>query len=142
MVSRPALAPSTALLESGSRFAALAAALCGLHCALTPLVVVLLPTLALSENVERALLVGTAGIGALILLAGPARNRPAILATFTVGACVWAASLAGFLEPVPENLTSAAGSLILAAALIAGARICRSGDCEVCESDRVGEPAP
>lgn len=135
MLSRPMPAPPTALLENGSRLTALAATLCGVHCALTPLLVVVLPALALPEAVERWLLVGAVGFGALILVAGPARSRPAILATFALGSLVWAASLGGVLEPIPENLSSATGSLILAGALMAGARICRVGDCEVCQGD-------
>jgi hypothetical protein len=104
--------------------------------------VVLLPALALSEGVERFLLVGTAGIGALILLAGPARDRPGILITFAVGVSVWVASLAGLLEPVPENLASSTGSLVLAGALVAGARICRTGDCELCVEGEGGPVEP
>lgn len=127
-----ALPPSASALGTGSRIAGFAAALCGVHCALTPLLVLLLPALALSEGVERLFLVGTASLGAVIILAGPARRRPAILIAFALGASVWATSLMGLFEPIPENVTSASGSLVLAGALIAGGRACRSGDCEVC----------
>ena len=52
--------PSSAYLASGSRLTACAAAWCGLHCALTPFLVVAAPALALSEGVERAVWAGTA----------------------------------------------------------------------------------
>ena len=67
-----AIAPSSAYLASGSRVAAYAAAWCGLHCALTPVLVLVTPALALSESFERAVWVGTALLGAAMLAAGPA----------------------------------------------------------------------
>jgi len=133
-----ATAPSSAYLVSGSRVAACAAAWCGVHCALTPFLVAVAPALALSEGVERAFLVGTVVLGAAILVLGPAGRNAAVILTFAGGTAVWAASLAGWLEPVPETVTSTAGSLVLAGALVQGARICQAGECAVCEDD---EPA-
>ena len=127
--------PSRTYLASGSRLAAGAAAWCGLHCALTPFLVVAAPALALSEGVERALWVGTVLVGALILVLGPARRNTPLMLTFAGGAALWAASLAGWLEPLPENLTSAAGSLTLAGALVRSARVCQAGACSVCADD-------
>ncbi len=119
-------------MASGSRFAACAAIWCGVHCAITPLLVVAAPALALSEGVERGVWFGTVLIGAAILLMGPARTNASLILTFAGGAVLWAASLAGWLEPMPENLTSAAGSLVLAGALVGSARACRTGRCSAC----------
>ena len=130
-----ATVPSSTYLASGSRLTACAAAWCGVHCALTPLLVVVAPALALSEGVERAVWVGTVLLGAVILVLGPARNNAGVTLTFAGGAALWAASLAGWLEPLPETVTSAAGSLTLAGALVQSARICQTGACPVCADE-------
>ena len=130
-----AINPSSTYLASGSRLAACAAAWCGLHCALTPFLVIAAPALALSEGVERAVWVGTVLLGAVMLVMGPARRKAALIIAFAGGAVLWAASLAGWLAPLPENVTSAAGSLTLAGALVQGARACRAGACSVCADD-------
>ncbi len=131
-----ATVPSSAYLASGSRLTACAAALCGLHCALTPLLVVVAPALALAEGVERAMWVGTVFLGVVLLVLGPARKNAAVMLTFAGGAAFWAASLAGWLEPLPETLTSAAGSLALAGALVRSAHICQAGACSVCAAEK------
>ena len=125
--------PSSAYLASGSRLVACAAVWCGVHCALTPLLVVAAPALALSEGVERIMWFGTVLLGGAMLAMGPARRNRGVFLAFGAGAVVWAASLAGRLEPLPETATSAAGSLILAGALLQSARVCRAGDCSVCD---------
>ena len=127
--------PSSAYLASGSRLTACAAAWCGLHCALTPFLVAVAPALALSEGVERAVWVGTVLSGAMMLVLGPARKNAAVIVAFAGGAALWAASLAGLLEPVPETVTSASGSLILAGALLQSARVCQAGACPVCADE-------
>ena len=130
-----ATVPSSTYLASGSRLAACAAAWCGVHCALTPFLVVVAPALALSEGVERAVWVGTVLLGAVMLTLGPARNNSAVVLTFAGGAVLWAGSLAGWLEPLPETMTSAAGSLTLAGALVQSARICQADACPACADE-------
>ena len=130
-----ATVPSNAYLASGSRLVACAAAWCGLHCVLTPLLVVAAPALALSEGVERIAWVGTVVLGGMMLALGPARGNWAVLLAFGGGAALWAASLAGRLEPLPETVTSAAGSLTLAGALVQSARACRADACSVCADE-------
>ena len=136
-----ATVPSSAYLVSGSRLAACAAALCGLHCALTPFLVAMAPALALTEGVERALWAGTVIVGAAMLGLGPARKNALVVLTFGGGAALWAASLAGWLEPLPETVTSAVGSLTLAGALVQSARVCQAGDCSVCADEERADPA-
>ena len=138
-----AIIPSSTYLASGSRLAACAAAWCGLHCALTPFLAVAAPALALSEGVERALWAGTVLLGAVMLVMGPARRNAVLILAFGGGAVLWAASLAGWLAPLPENLTSAAGSLTLAGALVQSARVCQAGGCSVCaDEERVDQSLP
>ncbi len=127
--------PSSTYLASGSRLTACAAAWCGVHCALTPFLVAVAPALALSEGIERAVWVGTVLLGAVMLALGPARRNAAVILTFAGGTALWAASLAGWLEPLPETVTSAAGSLTLAGALVQSARICQTGACPVCDDE-------
>ncbi len=138
-----AIIPSRTYLVSGSRLTACAAAWCGLHCALTPFLAVAAPALALSEGVERAVWLGTVLLGAVILVMGPARRNAALILTFAGGAAIWAASLAGWLEPLPENVTSAGGSLILAGALVRSARVCQAGSCSACaDEEHLDQPRP
>lgn len=116
---------------------ACAAAWCGVHCALTPFLVAAAPAFALSEGVERAVWAGTFVLGAAMLVLGPARRNAAVMLIFAGGTALWAASLAGWLEPLPETATSTAGSLVLAGALFQGARICQAGagTCAVCDEE-------
>ncbi len=130
-----ATVPSSAYLASGSRLTACAAVWCGLHCALTPFLVVAAPALALTEGVERAMWVGTVFLGVVLLVLGPAGKNAAVILTFVGGAAFWAASLAGWLEPLPETVTSAAGCLALAGALVQSARICQAGPCSACADE-------
>ena len=136
-----ATVPSNAYLASGSRLAACAAAWCALHCALTPFLVAAAPALALSEGVERAVWAGTVVLGAAMLVLGPARRNAVVMLTFGGGAALWAASLAGWLEPLPETTTSVGGSLILAGALLQSARVCQAGACSICADEERADPA-
>ena len=99
------------------------------------------PALALTEGVERALWAGTVVVGAAMLGLGPARKNALVVLTFGGGAALWAASLAGWLEPLPETVTSAVGSLTLAGALVQSARVCQAGDCSVCADEERADPA-
>ena len=138
-----AIVPSGAHLASGSRLAACAAIWCALHCALTPFLAVAAPALALSESVERALWVGTVLLGGMMLAIGPARRNAALILTFVAGAVLWAASLAGRLDPLPENVTSAAGGLTLAGVLVQSARICQASACSECaDEEQADRPHP
>ncbi len=122
-------------MASGSRLAACAAAWCGLHCALTPVLVAVAPALALSAGVERAVWAGTVLLGAVMLGLGPAGRSGVVILAFVGGAALWAASLAGWLEPLPETATSAAGSLILAGGMVRSARVCHARACSVCAGE-------
>ena len=58
--------------------------------------------------------------------------------TFAGVAVLWAASLAGLLEPLPETATSAAESVSLARALVVKASVLYQADtCAACPTDRI-----
>jgi len=123
------------VFATGSQLSGYAAAWCGVHCALTPVLIVFMPALALSETVERGVWAATILVGALIFSFGPTRGKFPEIGIFVAGAALWAASLAGLLEPIPETWTSAVGSIIVAWALFRSARVCRDGDCDACETE-------
>ena len=58
-----------------------------------------------------------------------------MILTFGGGAALWGASLTGWLEPLPETMTSAVGSLTVAGAMVQSSRICRAGACPVCADE-------
>ncbi len=124
----------TSLTNQGSRIAACAAAGCGVHCALSPILIPIMPMLGVSQGVERGALVATFLLGALMLGLGPGRSYASILTVFAIGAFTWAASLAGLFTQLPEPLTSALGSLLMAGALFESVRRCAPAQCERCDA--------
>ena len=136
-----ATVPSSTYLVSGSRIAACAAAWCSMHCALTPFLVVMAPALALSEGAERTMWVGNVLLGAVMVVLGPARKNAAVVLTFVAGSAIWGGSLAGWFEPLPETVTSVAGSLVLAGALVQSARVCQASACSACADEEYADQA-
>lgn len=108
------------------RAVGIAACLCGIHCLLTPVLVATVPFLALSETVEWVVMLGSVFVGLGLVMVGPHGNRGLVLAGLGVGATVWVASLLGWFEPLPETVTSAAGSLLFAGSLLWSAQTCRT----------------
>lgn len=126
---------------SSSRVAAWAPAaplLCAVHCLTTPLVVSLLPAADLGEGAEPWLLAAVLAVAALALRTElRAHGQLRVLVTAAVGFALWAASLAGWLEPAPEAVTTTLGSLVVAGAMVWSARLRHSATCRDC-----GCPAP
>lgn len=127
------LSSPTRTLDGLARWTAAAAGLCAVHCLLTPVFAAALPFLAVEEVTEWWALAATVILGTGITLLGPARRRRMVLAVLAAGAALWCASLAGLLQPMPEAVTSASGSLIFAGGMLWSARVCRSGSCDVCD---------
>lgn len=125
--------PPAVSLEAPSRWTAMAACACAVHCLLTPLIATALPFLAVSESSEWWALGITLVLGGSVTFLGPARRRAPVLLLLGLGTAIWTASLLGLLEPLPEHLISPAGSLVFAAGMLWSARICRAGACERCE---------
>ena len=70
-----------------------------------------------------------------MLVLGPAGKNAAVILTFVGGTMLWAASLAGWLEPLPEAVTSTGCSLTLAGVLVQNARVCQAGACSICAGE-------
>jgi len=105
-------------------WASAAPILCAIHCALTPIVVVLAPALALGETVEFALLFITIVLAVWALSRGLRQHgdiRPVF--PITLGLVAWGASLLDFFQPVPEEATTILATLVVAAGLIWNARL-------------------
>jgi len=111
------------------------AGLCGIHCLLTPVLVAAVPFLALSETVEWGVMSVSVSLGLALVVLGPRRDRGRVLAVSGMGATLWLSSLLGWLEPLPETVTSGAGSLVFAGALLWSTRPCSTDACERCEGD-------
>lgn len=126
---------------SSSRVAAWAPAaplLCAVHCLATPLVVSLLPAAGAGERAEPWLLAAVLAVAALALRTElRAHGRRRVLVPAVAGFAVWAASLAGWLEPAPEALTTTLGSLLVAGGMAWSARLRHAATCRDC-----GCPAP
>jgi hypothetical protein len=119
----------TSVLQHGARLAPLA---CAAHCIATPLAVALLPGIAPPGGewplfAAGALLSCGAAFSALRL-----HRRPAVAWAVLAAVAAWAASLAGLFEPLPEELTTVAACVALAAAVHHGARLRHRAACAGC----------
>ncbi len=116
-------------LEAPSRWVACAAGLCAVHCVVTPVLATVAPFLAFGESAEWYFLTATLGLAAILIGIGPKTGRLPVVSLVVAGGTIWAASLAGAFEPIPEIVTSPIGSLVLAAGMVWSARLCRTGAC-------------
>lgn len=98
-----------------------------------PLLVAFVPALGVSPSIEWILLGGSVVVALLALRRGARfhRNRR-IQALAGSGAAVWALSLLGIFEPLPETVTSPVGGAILAVALFWNGRLSHHHACSDC----------
>lgn len=118
---------------------AAAPALCAVHCAATPLLLLAVPALALWRGVELTLLAITAVLAIVALFVGFRRHRrvPPLVAAGG-GLALWGASAGHLIHQAPEALTTMIGALVVAGALLRNSQLlCRSREpecgCVVCE---------
>ncbi len=98
-----------------------AAFCCGVHCALTPLIVGTIPFFALSSSAEWGLAVVATVLGVIHLFAGGAYRRGGARLWMALGLAIWYGSLAEFFSPfLPEEATTTVGSFIVAGAIFFG----------------------
>jgi hypothetical protein len=123
-------------------WASAAPILCAIHCALTPIVVVMAPAFALGETVEFALLGITIVVAGWALHRGLGQHgdvRPVL--PIAVGLLAWGASLFDVFQPIPEEATTILATLVVAGGLIWNARLHCGTDAEIpcshqgCETD-------
>lgn len=113
--------------------------LCAIHCAATPVLVAIAPTISKNHVVEVWLLGLSVILAAGALIVSVRRHgRSIVWVPVGLGLIFWAASLAGFFEPVPETWTTPASSLTVAGGLIWNSRFLSLREkhgchCPVCE---------
>jgi hypothetical protein len=106
---------------------------CAVHCVAMPLVALFVPVLGHATGVEAAILLVSAVLAAGTTLYGVrAHGRRAVWLPVTAGLALWAASLAGWTQPVPEPVTTVLGSLLVAGALVVNARLRHEASCRSC----------
>lgn len=122
-----------ATLGGRSSLLALLPLACVVHCMATPMLVAFVPALGVPPAIEWILLAGSVAVAMHALRRGARfyRNRP-VGALAGLGATVWALSLLGVLEPLPETVTSPVGGVILAAALFWNGRLSHRHTCRDC----------
>lgn len=126
-------------------WASLAPLVCAVHCAATPILIVVAPALAPGERTEMWLLGATVLLASGAIAAGVRRHgRIAPALPVVAGTFAWTASLLHLFHPVPEEVTTVAATLVVAAGLTWNARVrCAAGaadegPCPAC----AGETAP
>ncbi|CAN5743317.1 hypothetical protein BH23GEM11_BH23GEM11_15100 [soil metagenome] len=131
-------------------WASAAPILCAIHCALTPILVVVAPAFALGETVEFALL-GIAIAAAWWAMSRGLRQHGDVrpIVPIVVGLVAWGASLLHVFHPVPEEPTTILATLVVAGGLIWNARLhcgtnaetpCAHEGCETVEPLHMEEP--
>jgi hypothetical protein len=123
----------------GRSWAWTAPVLCAIHCAAAPLLVGLLPALALTSTAEWVLMGGSLVLATVVVGSAVRVHRqrwvPVVAA---VGFVVWALSLADVFEPVPEVATTVLGASLVAGALLwnarLSARVRASSGCSCCDT--------
>ncbi len=122
MLSSPILHGDPAL-RSGSTWAALAPALCAVHCLAAPLITAVAPALVDAPALEWALFVLSVATVGMVLPAGARLHAQRRYLALAIGAlAVWALALAGSLTSVPAESVITAASLTTAGALLANLR--------------------
>lgn len=119
---------------TSSRWVACAAGLCAVHCLASPLLALVAPFLVISEQGEWWVWGGTVVAAIALLAVGPIPRSLGVTVPVVLGAVVWAASLLGWFEPLPEFVTSPVGSVLIAGGMLWSARLCRSGACRAGEA--------
>ncbi|TVR52292.1 MAG: MerC domain-containing protein [Gemmatimonadales bacterium] len=123
-------------------WASLAPALCALHCASAPLLILLAPAVVENPAVEFGMLGVTVVVAVAALFLGVRRHgSPRPIVPVLVGILAWWASLSHVFHPVSEELTTALAAMVVAGGLIWNARLhCTVADscgsaCTSCEEE-------
>lgn len=117
--------------------------LCAIHCAATPLLVLFLPSLALTHGQEAVLLGFSAFAGLASLVPGVRlHGRMEVFLPLALGVFTWGAALAHWLHGIPEPVASSAGAFAIAGAIFWNARLRHRVSCNACALHSHGSAAP
>lgn len=120
-------------LRDPQAWAMAAPILCAIHCAATPLLVLFLPSLALTHGQEAVLLAFSALVGIAALMPGVRlHGRMEVFVPLALGVFVWGGALAHWLHPIPEPVASSAGAMAIAGAIFWNARLRHRVSCDAC----------
>lgn len=128
------------IFEHSWGWASAAPALCAVHCAVTPLLVLFAPALAPGDTLEFALFGMTVVVASWALAKGLRQHgdfRPVY--PIAAGLLFWGASILHLFHPIPEEPTTILAALVVAAGLVWNARLDCAADaesacaCRVCE---------
>lgn len=127
------LNPSAQPRQLSVIWSAIAPLLCAIHCAAAPLLVVAAPGFARIAKLEWPMMGMALALGGWALARGyGVHHRPGPWRVFGLGLVLWVASLLGWLEPLPEEVTTVVGSLVVAASLFWNARLVHRSSCRTC----------
>lgn len=123
----------TEAARNRSSLLALLPFMCAVHCVVTPVLVAFVPVLGVSSWAEWCLLAISVAAAMFALGRGTRSHRNGIVRVLAGnGVAIWALSLLGVFEPMPETLTSPVGGLVLAAALFWNGRLSHRHECGEC----------
>ncbi|HEV2149386.1 MAG TPA: MerC domain-containing protein [Longimicrobiaceae bacterium] len=106
---------------------------CAVHCVAMPLAALFVPVVGHATGVEAGIMLASAALAVATTVYGVrAHGRRAVWLPVLVGFAVWAASLAGWTEPLPEPATTVLGSLLVAGGLMRNARLRHAASCRSC----------
>ena len=107
--------------------------ICAVHCVAAPVLVSTLPFFAATHALEGWLLAASAVLAiATLATSWRLHGRGAVWLVVTAGFVVWGASVAGWLEPLPEAAMSPLGGLFVAGALFWNGRLRHQAACGPC----------
>ncbi len=111
-------------IQPTSRWTAFAPLLCAVHCALTPFLVMAMPTLFATTKVDWGFLAVTVVLSGSPVVAGLRKHRRILPAALIGGGCLlWAVSLLRIVQSVPENLSTPIAAMAVALGLLWNARL-------------------
>lgn len=123
--------------------AAAAPLLCAIHCVATPLLVAVLPAIALGHAAEVAMFSASVVLAGWSVRSGTVvhhRAGPALVAGLGLG--MWGALLFGALPPLGGELGIALAALCTASGLLWNARLRHSSSEVGCSCTSCGHPTP
>lgn len=126
-------APVSSRVRQPAFWAAAAPLLCAVHCAAAPVLVAVLPSLGVSEGVERVLMALSAALAAGFAISGiRSHGRAVVLLPLAAGLLLWVTGSLDLLPVLPEAVAHAAGGALMAAGMLWNANLRHRAACRGC----------